>query len=559
MTHLTESPIRTALFVDFDQVYGGLYRIRPEAAERFATQPDKWLRFFEEGHHVQGLDDEAEATQRIILVRKCYLNPVGSVRNAVPGPYRAGPPLRDVQDSFSKYRAYFTRAAFSVVDCPPLTSRGKNSADIVMAMDIVDALGHKTHFEEFIILSGDADFTPVLLRLREHDRATTILGDTLVAAAYRAACDNQVRQQDFIEQAMGMSAAAPIARDTEDRPDGARPSLITNVTHAVASYLRQGGPRPINHLIPVFNGFPEFVYPTDGLKWFGYGSLTRLVDEMAQREPALEIDKSDPSFWVLSCLPSSESPSMEDETELTDRIIACVRDILTKEPEPVPMARLGQLVRHQLPLGQNTDWPGSVLFADLLRDANDPHIAVIPDPPGFAHDPIVHPRREGRPQAPGEQGPDMRALIAKVTRVSGCPALRPDEFRLLFEQMAAELQHLNGTSRVPWTQWYLASAIYERCAEQGARISRDAVSYVLTSLENAGYNWHAGPDYHTGDNLTDTFLDNLEALCEGARLELSDEELGMLEEWISDTPFEPEAPAPTEEDAAMALKNADAA
>ncbi len=549
---MAESPIRTALFVDFDQVYGGLYRIRPEAAERFATQPDKWLRFFEEGRHVLGSDTEEEATQRVILVRKCYLNPVGSVRNAVASSYRSGPPIRDTQDSFSKYRAYFTRAAFSVVDCPPLTSRGKNSADIVMAMDIIDALAHKTHFEEFIILSGDADFTPVLLRLREHDRATTILGDTLVAAAYRAACDNQVWQQDFIEHAMGMSAQAPITRDPEDRPDGARPSLITNVTQAVANYLRQGGPRPINHLIPVFNGFPEFVYPTDGLKWFGYGSLTRLVDEMAGREPALQIDKSDPSFWVLSCLPGSETPE-QDEAALTDRIIACVRDILTKEPEPVPLARLGQLVRHQLPMAQNADWPGGRLLADLLREANDPHIAVISAPPGFAHDPIVHPRREGLQQAAAEPGHDMLALVTKVTRVSGCPGLRSDEFRLMFEQMAAELQHLNGASRVPWTQWYLASAVYERCAEQGARITRDAVSYVLTSLENAGYNWHAGPDYHSSDNLTDTFLDNLEALCEGARLELTDEELGMLEEWISDTPFEGE-------DASEAAEsNADAA
>ena len=543
---MAESPIRTALFVDFDQVYGGLYRIRPEAAERFATQPDKWLRFFEEGRHVLGPDTDEETTQRVILVRKCYLNPVGSVRNSVSSFHRSGPPVRDPQDSFSKYRAYFTRAAFSVVDCPPLTSRGKNSADIVMAMDIIDALAHKTHFEEFIILSGDADFTPVLLRLREHDRATTILGDTLVAAAYRAACDNQVWQQDFIEHAMGMSAQAPITRDPEDRPDGARPSLITNVTQAVANYLRQGGPRPINHLIPVFNGFPEFVYPTDGLKWFGYGSLTRLVDEMAGREPALQVDKSDPSFWVLSCLPSSETPE-PDEGELTRRIVACVRDILTKEPEPVPLARLGQLVRHQLPMAQNADWPGGGLLADLLRGANDPHIAVIPDPPGFAHDPILHPRREGRPQQPAEQGHDMKALVTKVTRVSGCPALRSDEFRLMFEQMAAELQHLNGASRVPWTQWYLASAVYERCAEQGARISRDAVSYVLTSLENAGYNWHAGPDYHSADNLTDTFLDNLEALCEGARLELTDEELGMLEEWISDTPFEPDGSSETAE------------
>ncbi len=539
---MAEAPIRTALFVDFDQVYGGLYRIRPEAAERFATQPDKWLRFFEEGRHVQGFDENEEPTQRVILVRKCYLNPVGSVRNSMPGPFRNGTPGRDAQDNFSKYRAYFTRAAFSVVDCPPLTSRGKNSADIVMAMDIIDALGHKTHFEEFIILSGDADFTPVLLRLREHDRATTILGDTLVAAAYRAACDNQVRQQDFIEQAMGLTAATAVPRDVEDRPDGTRPSLVTNVTQAVASYLRQGGPRPINHLIPVFNGFPEFVYPADGLKWFGFGSLTRLVEEMAQREPTLQIDKNDPSFWVLSCLPATDSPTEPvDNADLIAQVLGCVREILAQEPEPVPLARLGQLVRHHLPTLRDSEWPGGARLGDLLRDAQDPHIVVLPHPPGYAHDPILQPLREGRLHAATEHDDEMRALVAKITQVSGCPALRPDEYRLLFEQMAAELQHLNGTSQVPWTQWYLASAVYERCAEQGARITRDAVSYVLTSLENAGYNWQAGPDYHTSDNLTDTFLDNVEALCEGARLELSDEELALLEEWICDAPAEPVA------------------
>ncbi len=536
---MAEAPIRTALFVDFDQVYGGLYRIRPEAAERFATQPDKWLRFFEEGRHVGGFGDGEDPTQRVILVRKCYLNPVGSVRNSAPGPFRNGVPGRDTAESFSKYRAYFTRAAFSVVDCPPLTSRGKNSADIVMAMDIIDALGHKTHFEEFIILSGDADFTPVLLRLREHDRATTILGDTLVAAAYRAACDNQVRQQDFIEQAMGMTAPPLVARDEEDRPNGSRPSVITNVTQAVATYLRQGGPRPINHLIPVFNGFPEFVYPADGLKWFGFGSLTRLVEEMAHREPALQIDKGDPSFWVLSCLPAPEGDDPDiDDAEMTARIIATVRDILANEPEPVPLARLGQLVRHDIPELRDADWPGGARFADLLRDARDPHIVVLPEPPGYAHDPIIHPDNDVREPAGTTPGAEMRALVAKVTQVSGCPALRSDEYSMLFDQIAAELQQLNSSPSVPWTQWDLASAVHERCDEQGGRITRDAVSYVLTSLENAGYNWHARLDYHTRDNLTETFLDNVEALCEGARLELSDEELMLLEEWISDTPIE---------------------
>jgi uncharacterized LabA/DUF88 family protein len=52
-----------------------------------------------------------------------------------------------------------------VIDCPPLTSQNKNGADIRMVMDILDALNHQTRFNEFILLSSDADFTPLLTRL----------------------------------------------------------------------------------------------------------------------------------------------------------------------------------------------------------------------------------------------------------------------------------------------------------------------------------------------------------------------------------------------------------
>jgi uncharacterized LabA/DUF88 family protein len=76
---------------------------------------------------------------------------------------------------YGRFRPFFTRAAFRVVDCPPLTTRGKNSADIYMVLDILDALEHPTSFDEFILLSADADFTPVMLRLRAHDRRTVLL------------------------------------------------------------------------------------------------------------------------------------------------------------------------------------------------------------------------------------------------------------------------------------------------------------------------------------------------------------------------------------------------
>lgn len=41
-------------------------------------------------------------------------------------------------------------------------SEGKTSTDIHMVLDIIDLLQHETHYDEFIVFSADADFTPVL-------------------------------------------------------------------------------------------------------------------------------------------------------------------------------------------------------------------------------------------------------------------------------------------------------------------------------------------------------------------------------------------------------------
>ncbi|MEU5524597.1 NYN domain-containing protein [Streptomyces sp. NPDC047860] len=157
--------IKSALFVDFDNIYLGLRDMDPEAAEAFATRPDRWMSWLE------GEGDTGEAPQggptRRFLVRNVYINP----------------------EAFGRYRAFFTRSGFRSIDCPPLTSRGKNSADIYMVLDIMDALGDETRYDEFVIMSADADFTPVLQRLRAKDRWTTVVAAGLSAAAFRATCD----------------------------------------------------------------------------------------------------------------------------------------------------------------------------------------------------------------------------------------------------------------------------------------------------------------------------------------------------------------------------------
>jgi uncharacterized LabA/DUF88 family protein len=167
----TTRRFRTAMFVDFDNVYIGLQRLDPVAAEAFATNPAHWLSELETGS-----DSEGEFSRRF-LIRACYLNP----------------------SRFSQFRPNFTRAGFQVVDCPSLTQQGKSSADINLVLDAVDALAAPTRYDEFVIVSADADFTPLALRCRAADRRVTIITASPAASAYRAVADAVITADELAE------------------------------------------------------------------------------------------------------------------------------------------------------------------------------------------------------------------------------------------------------------------------------------------------------------------------------------------------------------------------
>lgn len=171
-TEQRDARIRSAIHVDFDNSYLSMAQSHPAAAEEFARRPDRWLRRL-----LTFLDGSSPADfQRDLLVKRCYMN---------PGP-------------FGRYRLHWVRAGFEVIDCPVLTGYGKTAADMTMAAEILEEVHHATRFDEFILLSADADFTPIFLKLRLHDRRTVAVVAQKVATSYAAVCDRVVGPAEFL-------------------------------------------------------------------------------------------------------------------------------------------------------------------------------------------------------------------------------------------------------------------------------------------------------------------------------------------------------------------------
>jgi hypothetical protein len=509
--------IRSALFVDFDNIYLGLQREDPNAAEQFATNPAHWLRWLQESLQLDS--DEPSGRRRKILFRRCYLNP----------------------SQFGRFRPYFTRSAFEVVDCPPLTSGGKTSADIQMVMDILDALNHATRFEEFIILSGDADFTPMLLRLSKHDRRSAVLAIGPASVAYKASCDLLIDQDIFLEEAIGVTPSQSHRGGSEGPPTTAMQELLRRIADKVWEKAHEMGELVATDLPGIFREFPEFTASTN---WLGFNSLRNMSNAVAQARPDLEMVDGDP--WKVRIgegggpsetigVPERERPpliayhrpSPADYTRLTEQILEYVRSVVSSSDAAVPMARAAQMVISRF--GEavlNTRWAGAGTFRDLLEGRPNPGFVISSLKPGYLYDPEQHQiPSDGRPDELASLDPALGSLAYRVHQLTDTPYLTPTEYAQVFRHIAEEVSahgyFLTRTSK----------AVRDRCIEEGATIARASVNFILRGITFGGHRFgqNGGDEPLT---LAKCFHRNVLSLCDSAGLLLEDQERERVADWI---------------------------
>ena len=509
------SHVRAALFVDFDNIYLGLQREDPTAAEQFATDPGHWLRWLQESLSLDSAGDEAGAQiRRKILFRRCYLNP----------------------SQFGRFRPYFTRSAFEVVDCPPLTSGGKTSADIQMVMDILDALGHATRFEEFIILSGDADFTPMLLRLSKHDRRSAVLAVGPASVAYKASCDLLIDQDTFLEDAIGVTPAP--SSGAEGPRTTAMQELLRRVADKVYEKASAVGELVATDLPGIYREFSEF---TSSTNWLGFNSLRGMTSAVIQARRDLEMLEGDP--WrvrvgegveeddeevgrMAVALASRARPTPAAYQALTEEILDYVRMLVGESEVAVPMARAAQMVISRF--GEevlDSRWAGAGTFRDLLEGSDSDAFAVSALKPGYLYDPQRHQLpANGRPDELPSTDPKLSSLAWRVHQLTDTPYLTPGEYALIFRHISDEVRK-NG-----YFLTRTSKSVRDRCIEEGATVARASVNFILRGITFGGHRF--GQNGDDSVTLAQAFLRNVLSLCDSAGLSLLDEERDILAEWI---------------------------
>jgi uncharacterized protein (TIGR00288 family) len=123
-------------------------------------------------------------------------------------------------DRYKPFKKPMHEAAFELIEIPHVRQSGKNSADIRMVVDALDLCYTKAHVDTFVLVTGDSDFSPLVSKLRENNKAVIGVGvrastsDLLIKN-----CDEFVFYDDLARAEQQRSKPRPAKADArKDKP-----------------------------------------------------------------------------------------------------------------------------------------------------------------------------------------------------------------------------------------------------------------------------------------------------------------------------------------------------
>ncbi len=131
-------------------------------------------------------------------------------------------------ERYKDFKGEMHEAAFELIEIPHVRMSGKNSADIRMVVDALDLCYTKSHVDTFVVISGDSDFSPLVIKLRENNKIVVGVGvkystsDLLISV-----CDEFIYYDDLVRgENRGRSArrekTAKAAAKAPSTPDDRR-------------------------------------------------------------------------------------------------------------------------------------------------------------------------------------------------------------------------------------------------------------------------------------------------------------------------------------------------
>lgn len=170
---------------------------------------------------------------------------------------------------FSEYTTPLHELGIDLMEIPERGITGKNSADIRLVVDAMELSYSKEHIDTFVVVSGDSDFTPLVLRLKENGKTVVGVGMKDSTSDLLAAnCDEFIYYEDI-----GAPAGAPKIGEAVPR---AKRKAFSLLFESIEALQRENVGIMHSSLVKdtMKRKQPQFTEAT-----FGYRSFSQMLEE----------------------------------------------------------------------------------------------------------------------------------------------------------------------------------------------------------------------------------------------------------------------------------------
>lgn len=461
--------IKSALFLDFDSIFGGLYLQDPQSACDFAENSSQWL----DALSAYALPEGAQ--RRELLIRRVYLNPRGGVKDEESG--------KKGWLSFQNFGSKLIQSGLEVVSCFSLTNR-KNAADIRIVIDVLQSLNRMTLYDEFIIASSDSDFTPLLQCLRANGRRTIIISSKQTAPAYHNAADALINAADLVDmpaaEPRNESESSPVSQD-KSRKAEEEESPAKNNANEPPSVETQSGSR---------------------------GSSRETVAENKSR-------------------PADQSPA----TNAQSKVLETARELIAANKNPTALCDISRELRKQFgaAIEQATSkWFGHKTLAKFLLqnldNLNRFGNFVSLDGKNQNSKNLAEDLPETASKSSAENLPE---IVAQICQITGLPRLTADRWAETLKMLARYAEsHGHEFKMSECTLW-----VRDQLKEKEIPVARKAINCIVHWAHHGGASLDDDP-HPTADKIREAVIQNAVIRAGEANLDLTPEGQKELRNWL---------------------------
>ncbi len=222
---------------------------------------------------------------------------------------------------FKDAKAHLHEFGVELVDVPPSTRAGKNSADMRLVIDALELCYAREHINTFVIASGDSDFCPLAYKLRENDRFVIGLAVREATSPFFVkACDEFIylRGQERGEgRDQFRDSGRTTSRSRSDKPvtvipgdgGGKKTRAVPAIAREVVSSLLSRATGPLNPSLikeTIVRKEPDF-----DERDHGFSTFSRLLESM-ETSGLLKRQQQGRQWYVLPADGSLDSKTGQD-------------------------------------------------------------------------------------------------------------------------------------------------------------------------------------------------------------------------------------------------------